>query len=62
MIVDCHVNIWDDRHVFPLFGDQLSRVRPQGAVGLKADADTIYREMAAVDKAIIFALNCGGCA
>ena len=59
MIVDCHVNIWEDRHVLPLFAEQLARVRPQGAVGIKADADTIHREMAGVDKAIIFALRYG---
>ncbi len=59
MIVDCHVNIWEDRHVRPLFAEQLSRVRPQGAVGLKADADTLYKEMEGVDRAIIFALRYG---
>ena len=59
MIVDCHVNIWEDRHVRPLFAEQLARVRPQGAVGLKADADTLYKEMSGVDRAIIFALRYG---
>lgn len=58
MTVDCHVNIWEDRHVRPSFAAQLGRVRP-GSVGLKADADTLYEAMAAVDCAIVFALRYG---
>ena len=37
-IYDCHVNIWDDRHVLPIYERQLARVRP-GAMAEKADAD-----------------------
>lgn len=59
MIVDCHVNIWNPEDVRPQFEAQLARVRPQGAVGLEADADTLYREMQQVDKAIVFALGYG---
>jgi uncharacterized protein len=55
---DCHVNIWNDEHVLPLYHQQLARVR-QGEMAPKADADTLYREMAGVDKAIVFALRYG---
>ena len=55
---DCHVNIWNDEHVLPLYQQQLSRVR-QGEMAPKADADTLFREMAGVDKAIVFALRYG---
>jgi predicted TIM-barrel fold metal-dependent hydrolase len=56
MIVDCHVNIFEDRHVTPLMREQTKFARP-GAIGYKADADTLYTAMAGVDKAIIFSLR-----
>jgi hypothetical protein len=59
MIVDCHVNIWNEEHLTPLYEQQIGRVRPGGAPGLKADADTLYRAMAAADKAIVFPLRYG---
>lgn len=55
---DCHVNIWNAEHVLPLYGQQLGRVRA-GETAPKADADTLYREMEAVEKAIVFALRYG---
>ena len=55
---DCHVNIWNDEHVLPLYAQQLARVR-QGEMAPKADADTIYSEMASVEKAIVFSLRYG---
>jgi uncharacterized protein len=55
---DCHVNIWNDEHVLPLYEEQLARVR-KGAMAPKADADTLYREMAGVERAIVFALRYG---
>jgi predicted TIM-barrel fold metal-dependent hydrolase len=55
---DCHVNIWNAEHVLPLYHTQLSRVRA-GAMAPAADADTLYGEMAGVEKAIIFALRYG---
>ncbi len=58
MIVDCHVNIWEDRHLTPLFEQQMARIRP-GGMGLKADADTIYEAMHKVDRAIVFTLRYG---
>lgn len=56
MIVDCHVNIWNDEDVLPHYHTQLGRVRER-LIGAKADADTLYREMEKVDKAIVFALS-----
>ncbi len=58
MIVDCHVNIWEDRHLTPLFAEQMARIRP-GGMGLKADADTLHEAMVKVDKAIVFTLRYG---
>jgi predicted TIM-barrel fold metal-dependent hydrolase len=55
---DCHVNIWNDEDVLPLYETQIARVRP-GAMAPKADADTLYAEMAHVEKAIVFALSYG---
>lgn len=57
-IFDCHVNIWEDRHELPLYREQMARVR-SGAVQPKADAETLYRAMQAVEKAIIFSLRYG---
>jgi uncharacterized protein len=56
VIVDCHVNIWNDEHVKPLFYEQLARVRP-GSIQMKSDADTLNRVMASIDRAIIFSLR-----
>ena len=58
MIVDCHVNIWNDEDVLPHYGSQLGRVRER-LIGAKADADTLFRELAGADRAIIFALSYG---
>ena len=55
---DCHVNIWNEEHVLPLYHQQLSRVR-KGEMAPKADADTLYAEMANVAKAIVFTLRYG---
>jgi uncharacterized protein len=56
MIVDCHVNIWEKQHVRPIFVESTSFARP-GSVGIAADADTLYKAMAEVDRAIIFSLR-----
>ena len=59
MIIDCHVNIWNANEMTDKFSTQTSRVRPSGSVGIKADADTIYRELEKVDRAIVFPLRYG---
>lgn len=58
MIVDCHVNIWEERHYRPLFAAGTAFARP-GAVNPKADAATVYAAMAEVDKAIVFSPRTG---
>lgn len=58
MIVDCHVNIWEDRHLQPWARELIARTRP-GGFPLKADGETLYRAMAGVDRAIVFPLNYG---
>jgi len=55
---DCHVNIWNEEHVLPLYRQQLSRVR-HGEMAPRADAEAIAGEMAEVEKAIVFALRYG---
>ena len=55
---DCHVNIWTDDQVTPLWAQLQGRVR-KGELAPKADADTLYAEMAHVEKAIVFALRYG---
>ncbi len=56
MITDCHVNIWNDDQVLPHYRTQLARVREK-AVPDKADAETLIRAMAPVDRAIVFTLG-----
>ena len=58
MIVDCHVNIFEDRHRDDTYDEKRKTMRP-GFSGNKADADTLYAAMAKVDKAIIFTLRYG---
>lgn len=53
MIVDCHVNIYNADQFTPPDVDYTGTARP-GGVPMAADADTIYRAMGGVDKAIIF--------
>jgi hypothetical protein len=48
-ITDCHVNIWEDKHLLPAFAEQTASARP-GSVGLRADAETLYRAMSAVER------------
>ncbi len=55
---DCHVNIWNKADVLPLWGELQGRVR-QGELAPRADADTLYAEMAHVEKAIVFTLRYG---
>jgi len=59
MIVDCHVNIWNHDQVTSLWREQMERVRPDGAPGLLADADTLFEAMEEVDKAIVFPIRYG---
>jgi predicted TIM-barrel fold metal-dependent hydrolase len=56
MIVDCHVNIYDDSQILPLFRQIAGIARP-GGFTLEANADIAYAAMQAVDKAIVFSLR-----
>jgi predicted TIM-barrel fold metal-dependent hydrolase len=56
MIVDCHVNLFEERHVSPLLRAETKHFRPD-APALRADPDTVYAAMAEVDKAIVFSLR-----
>ena len=55
---DCHVNIWNDQHVLPLYKTLHARVR-EGDIAPRADADTLYEAMAHVEKAIVFTIRYG---
>ncbi len=55
---DCHVNIWNDEDVLPLYHQQQARIR-KGEVAPKSDAETLFAEMADVEKAIVFAIGYG---
>lgn len=57
-IYDCHVNIWEERHVLPLYHQQMARVR-RGSLQQKADAETLFQAMQGVARAIIFTLRYG---
>jgi uncharacterized protein len=56
MIVDCHVNVYDDDMILPLFGAGAANAVP-GGFKLKADADTVHAAMQEVDRAIVFSLR-----
>jgi predicted TIM-barrel fold metal-dependent hydrolase len=56
MVVDAHVNIWNEEDILPLFYDQLRRVRP-GEMSHRADADAIHAAMSNVDRAIVFPIS-----
>lgn len=58
MIVDCHVNIWNEEDVSAEYERQQSRIRER-AIPKKADAATLAKQMAMVDRAIIFTLSYG---
>lgn len=53
MIVDCHVNVFEDAQITPLLREETKHFRP-GAQPLRADPDTVHAAMAGVDKAILF--------
>lgn len=55
---DCHVNIWSEEHVLPLYHTLHTRIR-QGDIAPEADADTLYEAMSSVEKAIIFSVKYG---
>lgn len=57
MIVDCHVNVYEEQHLTPVHGQQVAT--RSGGFDPKADPDTVFQAMSGVDKAIIFTLRYG---
>ena len=53
---DCHVNIYNEEHILPLYWTLHGRVR-KGELAHQSDADSLYKAMAEVEKAIIFTLR-----
>lgn len=56
MIVDCHVNVYEDEQILPLFTASTPKARP-GEFTLKANPDVVHEAMRDVDKAIVFSLR-----
>jgi predicted TIM-barrel fold metal-dependent hydrolase len=56
MIVDCHVNVYEDHQVLQLQRDVTVNARP-GSFQLYANPERVYEAMSAVDKAILFSLR-----
>jgi uncharacterized protein len=56
VIVDCHVNVYDDDMILPLYRE-VSRFARPGGFPLRATPEIVAEAMADVDKAIIFSLR-----
>ena len=58
MIVDCHVNVYEDSQILPIYG-QIAGVARAGGFAIEANPATVVEAMAAVDHAIVFSLRYG---
>jgi predicted TIM-barrel fold metal-dependent hydrolase len=56
MIVDCHVNVYEDRQMLPQYAE-LTKIARAGGFPPRADPDTVHEAMREVDKAIVFSLR-----
>lgn len=56
MIVDCHVNVYDDSQMLPLYVESAKISRP-GGFALRSDPATVAEAMRDVDHAIVFSLR-----
>lgn len=56
MLVDCHVNVYDDAQMLPLFAELAGRSRP-GGFPLPSNPETVLAAMRDVDRAIVFSLR-----
>ena len=58
MIVDCHVNVYEDAQILPLHLE-VTRFARADAVEMPSNPDIVARAMRDVDKAIVFSLRYG---
>lgn len=56
MIVDCHVNVYEDSQILPLYG-QIAGIARAGGFKIQADPATVEAAMRDVDRAIVFSLR-----
>ena len=56
MIVDCHVNVYEDSQMLPKF-TELATIARAGGFPPRADPETVHDAMRDVDKAIVFSLR-----
>jgi uncharacterized protein len=56
MIVDCHVNVYEDSQILPLYG-QIAGIARVGGFKTKSDPATVEAAMRDVDRAIVFSLR-----
>lgn len=56
MLVDCHVNVYDDSQMLPLYVESAKFSRP-GGFPLRSDPATVTEAMREVDHAIVFSLR-----
>ena len=56
MIVDCHVNVYEDSQILPLYG-QIAGIARAGGFHIKSDPPTVEAAMKDVDHAIVFSLR-----
>jgi predicted TIM-barrel fold metal-dependent hydrolase len=56
MIVDCHVNVYEERQIRPLFRE-LTGIARAGGFAPEADPETVYGARREVDRAIVFSLR-----
>jgi uncharacterized protein len=56
MICDCHVNVYEDSQMLPLYSEIAGLARP-GGFALKSNPDTVVEAMKDVDKVIVFSIR-----
>ena len=59
MLIDCHVNIWENKDTTKEYKKQFSRIKPGKYLPPTPNIETIFKAMKQVDKAIIFPLSYG---
>ena len=59
MIIDCHVNIWENKDTTKEYKKQFTRIKPGKYLPPTPSIETTYKAMKQVDKAIVFPLSYG---